>query len=154
MKHDETLEQSPLNAISMLNVPTSALNTAILALVTILALGAPGAVISVNGSWHEVSGPSGIFLPGTELLQSPFGMEFSIGSCLRRYRRSLRHHCRFLRSYCQFLQSYRDPWGDRRAPIVARLAKHKTLLNIVKHHETHVKHCKTSWTTSKTSWNT
>ena len=30
-------------------------------------------------------------------------------------------------------------------PIVARLAKHhKTLLNIVKHHETHVKHCDTS----------
>ena len=29
-------------------------------------------------------------------------------------------------------------------PIVARLAKHhKTLLNIVKHHETHVKHCNT-----------
>ena len=48
-----------------------------------------------------------------------------------------------------------DPWGDRRPPIVARLAKHhKTLLNIVKHHETHVKHCDTSWTTSKTSRNT
>ena len=33
-----------------------------------------------------------------------------------------------------------------RAPMafVARLAKHhKTLLNIVKHHETHVKHCET-----------
>ena len=29
--------------------------------------------------------------------------------------------------------------------FVARLAKHhKTLLNIVKHHEAHVKHCKTS----------
>ena len=29
-------------------------------------------------------------------------------------------------------------------PIVARLAKHhKTLLNMVKHHETHVKHCET-----------
>ena len=47
-----------------------------------------------------------------------------------------------------------------KSPIVVRLAKHhKTLLNIVKHHETHVKHCdrlhrKTSWTTSKTSWNT
>ena len=35
--------------------------------------------------------------------------------------------------------------ADARSPIVARLAKHhKTLLNIVKHHETHVKHCKTS----------
>ena len=31
-----------------------------------------------------------------------------------------------------------------RSPIVARLAKHhKTLLNIVKHHETHVKHHET-----------
>ena len=29
-------------------------------------------------------------------------------------------------------------------PIIARLAKHhKTLLNIVKHQETHVKHCET-----------
>ena len=34
---------------------------------------------------------------------------------------------------------------DAATPIVARLAKHhKTLLNIVKHHETHLKHCKTS----------
>ena len=34
---------------------------------------------------------------------------------------------------------------DAATPIVARLAKHhKTLLNIVKHHETHVKHCDTS----------
>ena len=42
--------------------------------------------------------------------------------------------------------------ADAATPIVARLAKHhKTLLNIVKHHETHVKHCETSWTTSKTS---
>ena len=32
--------------------------------------------------------------------------------------------------------------ADAATPIVARLAKHhKTLLNIVKHHETHVKHC-------------
>ena len=29
---------------------------------------------------------------------------------------------------------------DAATPIVARPAKHKTLLNIVKHHETHVKH--------------
>ena len=34
--------------------------------------------------------------------------------------------------------------ADAATPIVVRLAKHhKTLLNIVKHHETHVKHCKT-----------
>ena len=39
------------------------------------------------------SGPSGIFLPGTELLQSPFRTEFSMGSRSRRYRRSLRR-CR------------------------------------------------------------
>ena len=59
-------------------------------------------------------GPSGIFLPGTELLQSPFRMEFSMGSRSRRYRRSLRSHRRFLRSYRKFLRSCRDPWGDRR----------------------------------------
>ena len=35
-----------------------------------------------------------------------------------------------------------DPCGV--VAIPARLAKHKTLLNIVKHHETHVKHCDTS----------
>ena len=35
--------------------------------------------------------------------------------------------------------------ADAGTPIVARLARHqKTLLNIVKHHETHVKHCITS----------
>ena len=38
--------------------------------------------------------------PETELLQSPFRMEFSMGSLMRKYQRSLRHHCRFLRSYC------------------------------------------------------
>ena len=39
----------------------------------------------------------------------------------------------------------RSAGADEATPIVARLAKHhKTLLNIVKHHETHVKHCKTS----------
>ena len=54
------------------------------------------------------SHPSGIFLPGTELLQSPFRTEFSKGSRSRRYRRSLRRHRRSLRR-C------RDPWGDRRS---------------------------------------
>ena len=49
--------------------------------------------------WSNPGGPSGIFLPGTELLQSPFRTEFSMGSRSRRYRRSLRHHRRFLRSY-------------------------------------------------------
>ena len=104
--------------------------------------------------------PSGIFLPGTELLQSPFRTEFSKGSRSRRYRRSLRRHRRFLLSYRRSLRRCRDPWGDRRAPIVARLARHqKTLLNIVKYHETHVKHCITSeplvqhHETLKTLWN-
>ena len=104
--------------------------------------------------------PSGIFLPGTELLQSPFSTEFTMGSRSWWYRRSLRRHRRFLRSYRRFLRSYRrslrhcrDPWGylwprGRRMPMVAWLAKnHKTLLNIVKHHETLLKHCETSWNT-------
>ena len=34
--------------------------------------------------------------------------------------------------------------ADMATLIVARLAKYKTLLNILKHHETHVKHCDTS----------
>ena len=58
--------------------------------------------------------PSGIFLPGTELLQSPFRTEFSMGSRSWRYRRSMRRHRRFLRSYRRSLRSCRDPWGDRR----------------------------------------
>ena len=33
-------------------------------------------------------------LPGTELLQSPFRTEFSMGSLLQQYQRSLRRHCR------------------------------------------------------------
>ena len=109
---------------------------------------------------------SGISLPGTELLQSSFRTEFSMWSLSRRYRRSLRRHRRFLRSYRRFLRSFgaipEAIGAPARSPIIARLAEyHKTLLNIVKHHETHVKHskthvkhCDTSWTTSKTSWNT
>ena len=98
--------------------------------------------------------PSGIFIPGTELLQSPFRTEFIMGSRSRRYRRFLRRHRQFVRSCRRFLRSCRRSlWRlcDRRprgrrccAAFVARLAKHhKTLLNIVKHHETHVKHCET-----------
>ena len=118
---------------------------------------------------HLPLDPSGIFLPETELLQSPFRTEFSMGSRLRRYRRSMRHHRWFMRSYRQFLRSYRQflrsysrslrrcrdlpipeaiggrAVADAAMPIIAQLAKHhKTLLNIVKHHETHVKHCDTS----------
>ena len=77
-----------------------------------------------------------------------------MGSCSCRYRRSLRHHRRFLGVIADPCGVITDPCGivaiseaiDGRAvadvatPIVARLAKHhKTLLNIVKHHETHVK---------------
>ena len=86
--------------------------------------------------------PSGIFLPGTELLQSPFRMEFTMGSRLRRYRRSLRRHRWFQRSYRRSLR--RSVAARSPMPIVARLAKHhKTLLNIVKHHETLLKHHET-----------
>ena len=98
---------------------------------------------------------SRICLPGTELLQSPFRTEFSMGSRSWRYRQSLRHHRRFLRSYrdpcgivaitaslLRSLQSCRDPCGIVLIPeAIARLAKHKTLLNILKHYET----CKTLW---------
>ena len=43
---------------------------------------------------------------------------------------------------------------DAATPIVARLAKHhKTLLNIVKHYETHVKHCEPLIKHLKTMWN-
>ena len=50
--------------------------------------------------------PFGNCLPGTELLQSPFKTDFSMGSLSRRCRRSMRRHRRFLRSYRQSLQSY------------------------------------------------
>ena len=97
--------------------------------------------------------PFGNCLPGTELLQSSFRIEFSMGSltrqhwwCLRRHRQSLRH-CR-------------DPWGDRRTRG-HRLLRHS--LNVVKHNKTSWNTCKTlwytekrrktPWTTSKTSWN-
>ena len=110
---------------------------------------------------YESCYPSGICLPVTELLQSPFRTEFSMGSRSRWYRRSLRRHRRFLQSYHWSLLRCHDPWGDRWPPIVARLAKHKTLLNIVKHHETHVKHCEplvkhdeTLLKQCETSWNT
>ena len=80
--------------------------------------------------------PFGNYFPGTELLQSPFRMEFSMGSLSRRYRGSLRR-CRDWRATM---------------PIVARLTKHrKSLLYIVKHHETLVRHCDTSWNIIKYS---
>ena len=53
--------------------------------------------------------------------------------------------CGAITNFCGIIA---DPWAisgrtvaDAATPIVVRLAKHyKTLLNIVKHHETHVKH--------------
>ena len=69
-------------------------------------------------------------LPGTELLLSPFRMEFSMGSRLRRHCWSLLRHRRFLRSYRQSLQRCRDPWGDWR-PCSRRSLRDS--LNIIKH---------------------
>ena len=50
--------------------------------------------------------------------------------------------CGAIADFCEVVA---DPCGaDAAMAFIARLAKHhKTLLNIVKHHETHVKHCKT-----------
>ena len=96
--------------------------------------------------------PIGNCLPRTELLQSPFRTEFSMGS---------------LRHYHWFLWCYR--WSMRwweivewvwllliinhthwSLSIVVRLTKN-TLLNTCK---TAWNICETLWTTSKTSWNT
>ena len=107
-----------------------------------------------------ISGPSGICLPRTELLQSPFRTEFSM---------NVDDPCGVIADFWGVIA---DPCGVVAIPeviggravagaamsVVARLAKHhKTLSNIVKHHETLVNiviHRKTSWTTSKTSRNT
>ena len=104
--------------------------------------------LSVWGLCLFPSFPSGIFLPGTELLQSPFRTEFSMESRSRRYRRSLRCHRRFRRSYRRSLR--RSAAADAATPIIARLSKHKTLLNNMKHMWNIVIHRKTLWTTSKT----
>ena len=65
---------------------------------------------------------------------------------LRRYRRSLRRYRRSLRRYHRSLrQSVARAVAYAAMPVIERLTKHrKTLLNIVKHHETLVKHCDTS----------
>ena len=104
-------------------------------------------------------------LPGTELLQSLFRTQFSMGSLSQRYRRSPRRHRLFLWSYCRSAElslisaelsmisavlslipgalSWSLRWSAAPGlPIVAWLTKHcKTLLNIIKHYETLVKHC-------------
>ena len=72
--------------------------------------------------------PSGIFLPGTELLQSPFRTEFSMGSRSRRHRRFLRSCRRFLRSCRRSLRRCRD----RRAPMRRRRSL-RDWINIIKH---------------------
>ena len=79
----------------------------------------------------EVVTPSGIFLPGTELLQSPFGTEISMGSHSRRYRRSLRRRGA-IADFCGVIAIPEAIDGcagtDAATPIVALLAKHhKTL---------------------------
>ena len=85
--------------------------------------------------------PYGIFLPRTELLQSPFRTEFSMGSRSRRYRRSLRRHRQFLRSYRRFLWSYSQflqlsqslrRSTAARAPMRRRRSLRDSL-NIIKH---------------------
>ena len=111
---------------------------------------------SAGASWTPYSitpVPSGICFPGTELLQSPFRTEFSMRSRSLQYRRSLRHHHRFLQSYRRSLWRCRDPWGDRRPPMLRRRLLSDSL-NIVKHCDTSWTTSETSWTTSKTSWNT
>ena len=79
--------------------------------------------------------PTGIFLPGTELLQSQFRTEFSMGSCSQRYRRFLRRHRRFLRSCRRFLRSCRRSrrrFRDRR-PRGRRRRSLRDSLKIIKH---------------------
>ena len=71
---------------------------------------------------------TGICLPGTELLQSPFRMEFALGSRSRQYRRSLRHHRKFLLSYHLSLWRCCDLWGDRRS-LMRRCRSLRDLLN-------------------------
>ena len=63
--------------------------------------------------------PFGNCLPGTELLQSPFRMEFSMGSLLQ--------------NYCQYLLSLRrleNAGADAKLPINARLTKHCKIRNM------------------------
>ena len=71
---------------------------------------------------------SGIFLPGTELFQSSFRTEFSMGSRSRRYRRFLRRHRRFLWSCRRSRRRFRD----RRASMRRRRSLRDSL-NIIKH---------------------
>ena len=71
--------------------------------------------------------PFGSFLPGTELLQSPFRMEFSMGSLSLRYCQSLWRYCQFLQSYRRSLQRYHQSLGVIADPcgVVPIPEKHK-----------------------------
>ena len=118
----------------------------------------------LNGDWsNSLPGrqipkgrtlPSGIRLPGTGLAYSSLHSGWSIAG--DHVRGDIDDPCTVI---ADFRGVIADPCGvvaipeaiggravaDTATPIVARLAKHHTtLLNIVKHHETHVKHCDTS----------
>ena len=62
-----------------------------------------------SGIYLPGTDPSGICLPRTELLQSPFRTEFIMGSRSRRYRRSLRRHRRFCGVIAEFCGVISDP---------------------------------------------
>ena len=84
-------------------------------------------------------------LPGTELLQSPFRTEFSMGLLSWRYQWYLRHHRRFLRSYRRSLRRLADADADRcTTNLTSRFPLWwYTLWHVVKHHEPLVKHHET-----------
>ena len=103
--------------------------------------------------------PSGICLPGTELLQSSFKTEFTMGhfrcdiddpgGVIADFCGVLADPCGVIPDPCSVVMIHEVIGGravvDAATPVIARLAKHhKTLSNIVKHHETLVKHCDTS----------
>ena len=103
--------------------------------------------IQILSSVLLLHSPSGICLPGTELLQSSFKTEFTMGSLSLRYRRSRRRHRRFLRSSCWSLRSYPRSlqavalsWSMRWLVAVrSSMRRHRSLhdlLNIIKHCQT------------------
>ena len=100
--------------------------------------------------------PFGICLPGTELLQSPFKMDFSMRSLSWWYRRSLwRHRCGIV-TIPEAIGGCAVTNAAMR--IIARLSKHRKISwNIVNggeplvKHETLLKHCETSWNTQTLS---
>ena len=87
---------------------------------------------------------SGIFLPGTELLQSILGQSLAwdhIRGDIDDPCGAIADFCGVIADFCGVIAIPEAVGGragaDAATPIVARLAKHhKTLLNIVKHHET------------------